>query len=168
MGRKTKNRGKVTPPQPATPRLTPGRKILGAPMTQEDYIVLARTVAQEEIKAIASALATQVHRGVQQTMEPLSKRFAELYHKCNELDIHIHALVEVLDAKGLLSKKEVREAAERVTNALVSRQEELKKALMAKAEAESAEAPAEAAAETVEVVAEPAGDGDGGASSGVE
>ena len=131
MGRnKGKVRAKVIPPETSSAR--PMRKILTMPMTREEYIHLAKEVAHQEITAVAKDLAAHIHNGVQQSMVPLNERFADIYQKCNELDIHIHALVEVLSAKDLLSKKEVREAAERVTNALVARQEALKKALQEK------------------------------------
>ncbi len=140
MGQKDKVRAKVIPPE--APPVRPVRRIRSMPMTDEEYLVLARQAAREEIMVVAKTLAAQVHNGVQQTMVPLNERFAEIYKKCNELDIHIHALVELLAAKGVITKPEVREAAERVTSALVARQEALKKAL--KAEAEKAAGDAEA------------------------
>lgn len=136
MGRNNKGKVKAKVIPPETPSVRPGRKILPAPMTREEYVVLARQVAHDEIKAVAQDLAAHIHKGVQQSMVPLNERFADIYQKCNELDIHIHALVELLDSKGLLTKQEVREAAEKVTNALVARQEMLKKALQEKAKAE--------------------------------
>lgn len=144
MGRNNKGkvRAKVIPPE--APR--PVRKILPTPMTREEYTQLAREVAHQEITAVAKDLAAHIHNGVQQSMVPLNERFSDLYHKCNELDIHIHALVEVLNAKNLLTKPEVREAAERVTNALVARQELLKKALQEKQAQEKAAAEGGAAA----------------------
>lgn len=149
MGRnKGKVRARVIPPE--APSIRPARKVMGAPMTREEYVVIAREVAQEEIKAVASQLAAQIHNGVQQTMVPLGERFADIYKKCNELDIHVHALVEVLAAKGLLTKPEVREAAEKVTDALEARQEMLKKALQEKQAADRAKTEVQAGNEAAE------------------
>jgi len=139
---KSKVKAKVIPPKSTPSTLPSGRKIMGAPMTREEYIRLAQEVAHKEISAVAQELAAHIHKGVQQSMDPLGKRFADLYHKCNELDIHIHALVEVLNDKDLLTKPEVRAAAEKVTNALVARQEMLKQALQEKQAVDEAKAEA--------------------------
>lgn len=97
-----------------------------------DRISLAdamKVTARAEIMAAAKSIDDQVRKVVQATMEAtLGKHIAGLYEKCNELDIHFHALVEVLVAKGLMEKKDVREAAERVVGAIVARQEAMKAA----------------------------------------
>lgn len=149
MGRKnSKGKAKVIS-TPAPSLISPGRRIMGAPMTRDEYTRLAQEVAHKEISAVAQELAAHIHKGVQQSMDPLGKRFADLYHKCNELDIHIRALVEVLNDKDLLSKQEVRVAAEKVTNALVARQELLKTAMQEKQAVDAAQAEAKGEATAV-------------------
>ncbi len=116
---------------------------------------------------------TMLHKGlvpVHEQFKTWNQHFEALYGKCNELDIHVHALVEVLVAKGLLTKVEVRDAAKKVADAMIARQEAMKKAAQAQAEGQAVvEAAAEAPAETpAEVPAEAPGDGDGGEASGTE
>lgn len=129
---------------------------------------------------VASALGVQFQTMLHKALTPVheqfktwNQHFEALYGKCNELDIHVHALVEVLVAKGLLTKVEVRDAAKKVADAMFARQEAMKKAAQAQAEVQAAaavvEVAAEAPAETpAEVPAEAPGDGDGGEASGAE
>lgn len=117
-------------------------------LSPTDRVMLAdamKATARAEIMAAAKSIDGQVRKVVQATLEPFGQRFADLYQKCNELDIHVHALVEVLVAKGVIEKKDVREAAERVVGALVAKHEAMKAAKAAAEKAGIAPAPAPAA-----------------------
>lgn len=162
MGRKNnKVRARVIPPE--APSVRPAKKILGAPMTREEYVRLAQEVAHQEIASVAQKLAAQVHQGVQHSMEPLSKRLSDIYYKINIFEIHLHALVELLVEKGVFDEKEFEAAFKRVHDQFVAKQEEMKKAFLEKQAAEKAKAEAK----TTPGEAEAEG-GDGGESSGAE
>lgn len=182
MGR-DKVKARVMPPE--KPPLKMPRGIRPTPMTDDEYKTLARGVARDEIMEAAQALGIQFQTTIHKALVPVheqfkvwNQHFEALYGKCNELDIHVHALVEVLVAKELMTKDEVRDAAKKVAEAMVARQEAMKKAAQAQAEAQAAakaageataEAPDEAPCEApAEAPAEEAGDGDGGASSKAE
>jgi len=75
-----------------------------------DRIALAdamKVTARAEIMAAAKSIDGQVRKVVQDTMEAtLGKHIAELFQKCNELDIHVHALVDLLAGTSVLDPKE--------------------------------------------------------------
>jgi hypothetical protein len=114
------------PPDPAVAKVLDRHRkakarILPTPMTFDEYAELSRAIAQEEIGAVAASLAAQVQQGVQQMMAPLGQRFAELYQKINEIDVHIHALVDILVEKDICTRDEFKGGVKRVTEALVAK-----------------------------------------------
>jgi hypothetical protein len=116
------------PPDPAVAKVLDRHRkakarILPTPMTTQEYADLARQVAQDEIGAVATNLAAQVQQGVQQMMVPLGQRFSELYQKVNEIDVHIHALVDILVEKDICTRDEFKANVKRVTEEAIARHE---------------------------------------------